>query len=78
METVKIYIDRKEHESPRHTTGVNLYVLGSVNATTHDLWKEEQGKGDDQLVDNNASPILLKEWEHFYSAQKDLNPGCHE
>jgi len=72
---VKIYIDRIEHESPEHTTGAALYVLGKIDAAKYDLWREVQGKHDDELVENNANPIKLKEWEHFYSAQKSLNPG---
>jgi hypothetical protein len=72
---VKIYIDRKEYKSPEHTHGAALYVLGHVNPDTHDLWREEEGKKDDELVENNDKKIHLKEWVHFYSAQKSLNPG---
>jgi len=77
MEHVKIYIDRKERVSPEHTDGAKLYILGEVNPATHDLWKEEKGKEDDKIVENNESPIHLKEWEHFYSSQKSLNPGSY-
>lgn len=72
---VKIYIDRKEKESPAHTSGENLYSLGGVDYTKYDLWKEEQGKEDDVPIEYNKNPLKLKEWEHFYSAQKSLNPG---
>jgi len=75
MKKVKIYIDRLEHESPEKTDGAALYILGKVNPETHDLWREEEGKKDDELVEYSTKELHLKEWEHFYSAQKNLNPG---
>jgi hypothetical protein len=72
---VDIYIDRVAHKSPEHTTGAALYILGNVDPSTHDLWREEKGEKDDSLVENNTKPIHLIEWEHYYSAQKNLNPG---
>jgi hypothetical protein len=74
-EHTNIYIDRKKHESPHKTNGAALYVLGGINPATHDLWREEEGKQDDKLIENNAEEVHLKEWAHFYSAQKTLNPG---
>jgi len=76
MRLVKIYIDRKEHESPEHTTGAHLFTLGAVDPATHDLWKEEKGKEDDQPVENTQVPYHVQEWDHFYSSQKTLNPGA--
>ncbi len=77
MKSIKIYIDRKERESPEHTTGAHLFILGEVDPATHDLWKEERGKEDDQPVENTDAPYHLKEWDHFYSSQKTLNPGTY-
>jgi hypothetical protein len=74
---VPIYVDRKERHSPEHTTGAALYVLGVINPATHELWREEEGRKDDKCIPNNQEPVHLKEWTHFYSSQKDLNPGCH-
>jgi hypothetical protein len=75
---VPIYIDRIEHKSPEHTSGAALYLLGGINPETHDLWREEEGRKDDELIPNNQGPIhLKKEWVHFYSSQKDLNPGSN-
>jgi hypothetical protein len=72
--TVKIYIDRVEKVSPDPTTGIALYTLGSI-PDTYVLFREVQGKRDDELVPKTAAEIHLTEWEHFYSAQGKLNPG---
>lgn len=74
---VPIYIDRKEHKSPNPTIGTALYVLGTV-AAGYDLYEEEPGPVDDKLIPNDGKEIKLKEWTHFYSAQRDLNPGAAE
>ena len=73
-EEVTIIIDKKELKSPNPTTGAALYKLGNV-AAGYDLWKEVPGKGDDELIPNNETPIPLKNGEHFYTAQSSLNPG---
>ena len=72
--TVKIYVDRVEKTSPDPTTGIALYALGSV-PETYVLFREVQGRRDDELVPKTEAPIHLHEWEHFYSAQGKLNPG---
>jgi hypothetical protein len=72
---VEIHIDKQPKKSPTPTTGHALYVLGGIDATKYDLWLEIPGKGDDQIIANDSTPIDLKNGEHFYSAQKDLNPG---
>ena len=72
--TVKIYIDRVEKISPAHTTGTALYNLGQV-PNDYVLFRELEGRRDDELVPKTDAPIHLKEWEHFYSAQAKLNPG---
>jgi hypothetical protein len=72
---VDLYIDRVAHKSPEQTDGAALYILGSIDPSTHDLWHEAKGKEDDDLIENNKTSIHLTEWEHFYSAQKNLNPG---
>lgn len=73
-DTVKIYIDRVEKTSPSPTTGAALYALGSVQ-DNYVLFREVQGRRDDELVPKTDAPIHLNEWEHFYSAQGKLNPG---
>ena len=72
---VTIIIDKKEKKSPNPTTGAALYILGSIDASKYDLFLEVHGKGDDQLIPNDAKPIEIKDGDHFYSAQKNLNPG---
>ena len=72
--TVKIYIDRVEKISPARMTGIELYNLGQV-ASEYVLFREMEGRRDDELVSKTDAPIHLKEWEHFYSAQAKLNPG---
>ncbi len=71
---VSIHIDKKEYKSPNPTTGAALYNLGHV-ASGYDLWREVHGKGDDEQIANNGTPIELKNGDHFYTAQSSLNPG---
>jgi hypothetical protein len=71
---VQVYIDRIERASPNPTTGHALYVLGEIKAG-YDLWEEEPGPTDDKLVTDDATEVRLKNFTHFYSAQRDLNPG---
>jgi hypothetical protein len=71
---VTIIIDKKETKSPNPTTGEALYKLGEI-AAGYDLWEEVHGKGDDVLIPNDGAPITLKNGEHFYTAQSNLNPG---
>lgn len=73
---VVIHIDKKELKSPTPTTGGALYILGEVN-DKYDLWEEVHGNGDDILIPNDSTTIELKNGTHFYTTQKDLNPG-HE
>lgn len=72
--TVRIYIDRVEKISPTPTTGLALYALGAV-PDNYVLFREVQGRRDDELVPKTEAPIHLTEWKHFYSAQGKLNPG---
>lgn len=73
-EQVKIHIDSELRESPNPTSGAALYVLGPVNPAEYDLYKKIPGK-DDELIENDNKEISLKNGDHFYSAQKNLNPG---
>lgn len=72
---VEIHIDKQPKKSPTPTTGQALYLLGGVDAAKYDLWLEVPGKGDDEVIANDSTPIDLKNGAHFYSAQKNLNPG---
>lgn len=72
---ITIHIDKKQYKSPSPTTGAALYALGHV-AAGYDLWREVHGKGDDELIANDAKPVVLKNGDHFYSAQSSLNPGA--
>ncbi|HET9410045.1 MAG TPA: multiubiquitin domain-containing protein [Candidatus Sulfotelmatobacter sp.] len=76
---VSIIIDKKEHKSPDPTTGHALYDLGKVDAQKYDLFRETQGKGDDELIADTETPVNLKDGDHFFSLKKKLNPGseCH-
>lgn len=74
-DTASIHIDKQNLKSPTPTTGSALYVLGSVDATQYDLFLEVPGKGDDLLIANDTRSIDLKDGSHFYTAQKNLNPG---
>lgn len=71
---VHITIDRKHYESPQETTGHALYVLGNIQQG-YDLFREAHGSGDDELIRNDQSPVVLHDGDKFYSAQSTLNPG---
>ncbi len=73
---VTIIIDKKEKKSPNPTTGHDLYVLGSIDSQTYDLFRETHGKGDDELIHDDATTITLKNGDHFFSLKKKLNPGA--
>ena len=72
---ITIHIDKKQYKSPSPTTGSALYSLGQV-AAGYDLWREIHGKGDDELIANNGTLVVLKNGDHFYTAQSSLNPGA--
>ncbi len=74
-DTVTIHIGKERKVSPNPTTGQALYTLGGVDCNTLDLFRELHGKGDDQLIPCDISVIHLKDGDHFYTAQKTLNPG---
>lgn len=73
-EVVTIHIDSKEKKSPNPTTGAALYTLGEVKSG-YELFREIPGKGDDELIKNDAGRVELKNGQHFYSADQSLNPG---
>lgn len=72
---ITIHIDKNQYKSPSPTTGAALYTLGHV-AQGYDLWREVHGKGDDELIVNDATQVVLKNGDHFYTAQSSLNPGA--
>ena len=75
-EEVTIHIDSKVYKSPNPTTGSALYKLGSIDALQYDLFLEVHDHGDDILIPNDDKEIILKNGQHYYSAQKNLNPGA--
>ena len=77
-EEVTIHIDKKTYKSPNPTTGAAMYQLGSVDATQYDLFLEVHGPGDDNPILNDSTEISLKNGSHFYTAQKNLNPGISQ
>lgn len=74
-ETVTIHIGKEKKDSPNPTTGQALYVLGGVDFNLMDLFRELHEKGDDELIPYDTTVVHLKNGDHFYSAQKHLNPG---
>ena len=74
-EEVTIHIDKGTYKSPNPTTGAALYKLGSVDVSQYDLFLEVHGHGDDKPIPNDNSEITLKNGDHFYTVQKNLNPG---
>jgi hypothetical protein len=63
---VRIHVDREPYDSPNPTTGAALYALGGV-AEHHDLFREEGGDEEDELIERRARDVRLKLDEHFYS-----------
>ena len=74
-EEVVIHIDKKERRSPNPTTGAALYTLAGINPDSYEMYQEVPGHGDDKLVLNDGTELKLKNGEHFYSVQKNINPG---
>jgi hypothetical protein len=74
--TVSIHIDKKELKSPTPTTGKALYDLGGVDSTKYDLFRETRGKGEDEKIAYDGTPVALHEGDHFFSVPKKLNPGA--
>lgn len=72
---ITIHIDKNQYKSPSPIPGAALYALGHV-ATGYDLWREVHGKGDDELIANDSTQVILKNGDHFYTAQSSLNPGA--
>lgn len=73
-EEVPISIDKQPKKSPNPTTGQALYTLGAVT-TGYDLFRETRGQGDDEFIANNGTNVQVSPGDHFYSAQRSLNPG---
>ena len=63
---VRIHVDREPYDLPNPTTGAALYALGGV-AEHHDLFREQGGDGEDELIERRAHDVRLKPDEHFYS-----------
>ena len=74
-EEVVIHIDKKEYHTPNPTTGAAFYTLAGINPDSYELYQEVPGHGDDKLVLNDGTELKLKNGEHFYSVQKNINPG---
>jgi hypothetical protein len=71
---IVIHIDGKQYKSPNPTTGHALYVLASVKPG-YALFRETKGPGDDELIKDDQASVTLNHGDHFYTAQRDLNPG---
>lgn len=68
---VRVHIDQKPYHSPNPTTGMALYLLGSVQAGL-ELYREVTGDKEDTGIENGPEIIRVTEDEHFHSgAQKE-------
>jgi hypothetical protein len=65
--TVHIHIDKQLFESPDPTTGAALYALAHIQAGVQ-LFKDGHGHDADQLIPNDATPVDLKNGDHFHTA----------
>ncbi|HEV3310742.1 MAG TPA: multiubiquitin domain-containing protein [Chloroflexota bacterium] len=73
---IRIHIDRVPYEVDEHElTGEQLRNLPTPPiASDFDLWLEERGDVEDELIEPSAV-VKLKEDMHFYSAPSKINPG---
>jgi hypothetical protein len=72
---IPIMIDGRAYKAPRTPmTGSELKALAGV-ADDYDLWFETPGPADDEKLADGA-PFALREGNHFYSAQRAINPGA--
>lgn len=69
-----IHIDKKLYKLTSPSTGAKLYSTGGVRSG-YDLYQEVPGSGDDVLVPNDATPIVLENGMHFSSIQRAITPG---
>ena len=66
---VRIHIDRQPRESPNPTTGDALYAL--AGASPHqELFREESGDREDELVPRGNQAVHVKTDEHFYTERE--------
>jgi len=72
---IPIVIDTRPYKAPRTPmTGAELKTLAGV-AADYDLWFETPGPADDQKLSDGA-PFAIRQGNHFYSAQRTINPGA--
>lgn len=74
-EEIPITIDDKPFKVDAETEGRVLYELGNVGAD-FELWIEARGQGNDILVENSTTKVMLKPGNVLYTARKKLNPGA--
>lgn len=63
---VRVHLDQKPYHSPSLTTGAALYLLADVQKGL-ELYREVQGKREDEPVENTNETIRLVQDEHFHS-----------
>ena len=72
---IPVVIDGRPYKAPKTPmTGAELKTLGGV-AADYDLWFETPGPADDQKL-GDAVPFPVRQGNHFYSAQRAINPGA--
>jgi hypothetical protein len=69
QQQVKIHINKEKYVSPNPTTGAALYALGSVPPEL-DLYRDEGGNGDGELLENGPEAVHLKNSDHFHSGPR--------
>jgi hypothetical protein len=72
---IPIMIDGRPYKAPKTPmTGKELKDLAGV-AADYDLWFETPGPADDEKL-GDATPFPVRQGNHFYSAQRTINPGA--
>lgn len=65
---LRIHIDREPYESPNPTSGEALYALADI-AKHEKLYREVNGKDEDERIPRDETEVHLTQDAHFYSQE---------
>jgi len=72
---IPIMVDGRPYKASKTPmTGAELKALAGV-AADYDLWFETPGPADDEKL-ADGTPFSVRQGNHFYSAQRTINPGA--
>ena len=72
---ITIHIDRKPYKvDAEHLTGRQMRALPNPDISALYELKLDVPGGTDTVVGDD-DPVELRNWQHFYSVQRNTNPG---